>query len=345
MSGVIVGPTFALLGLGAWSLVLQHLSGMLISVALVMQASPPNLPMMFRWARFRELIAVGAPIIGTSVAHMLQDKLFLALVGTVLDIRAAGFVNMTFRLVGTLKDTTMGAVMGLSMSTYARQQDDAAALRRSFEENRRFIALLAHPIFFGLFATADQIVPLVLGGAWLQVIPLMQAMALACAFQLSVYQSEAVVSAIGRPAFSTVFFTLSALAVAVLTPLLRPQSPFAALMVWIGVMVAAAPLWIVGVGRLTRWSGATLIVPGLRGVLCAAAMAAGLLALEELLLQGMGDSVRLLVKIVVGIALYGALTAVFNRAAMTEFVTTLRDRGPKDGAAPAVVAAAPASEA
>jgi PST family polysaccharide transporter len=345
LSGVIVGPTFAILGYGAWSLVLQHLSGVLFSVVMIMQASPPNVPMSFRWPRFRELLAVGAPIIGTGLAHMLQDRLFLALVGTVLDVRAAGFVNMTFRLAGTLKDTTMSAVNGLSLSTFARQQDDAAGLRRSFEENRRFIALLAHPIFFGLFATADQIVPLVLGGAWLPVVPLMQGMALAASFQLAVYQSEAVVSAIGRPGFATTFFTLAAAAVAVLIPLLRPQSPFVALMIWIGVMVAAAPPWIVGVARITGWSAATLLVPGTRGVLCAAAMAAGLLVIDALLLQGSGDSVRLFVKIGGGIALYGALTVIFNRDAMMHFVTTLRDRGPKEPTAASSAATAPAREA
>src|SRR5207244_3772637 len=114
------------------------------------------------------------------------------------------------RLAGTLKDTVMTAANSLSMVTLARQQADPAELRRTFEENQRFISFLAHPVFFGMFATADQIVPLVLGDAWLALVPLMQAMALAAAFQLAIYQSESVLSAIGRPGAATVFFALSA---------------------------------------------------------------------------------------------------------------------------------------
>lgn len=328
MSGVIVGPVLALLGFGAWSLVIQHIGGVLVSLALVLHASPPNVKIAFRWLRFRELMAIAGPVTATGIAHMAQDRLFLALVGTVLDVRAAGFVNMAFRLAGTLKDTVMIAVNSVGMSTFARQQSDVAELRRSFEENRRFISLLAHPVFFGLFATADQIVPLVLGGAWLQLVPLMQAMALAAVFQLAVYQSEAVVVAIGRPGVATIFFALTAAAVTGAVPLLHPRSPFAALLIWIGVMVVAAPLWIAGVRRLTGWSAYTLLVPGLRGLLCAAAMAAGVLGADVLALAGMGDLARLLTKMAVGAATYTLLTLVFNRPTLQHFVATLRDRKP-----------------
>ena len=259
---------------------------------------------------------------------MMQDRLFLALVGSVLDVRAAGFVNMTFRLAGTLKDTVMSAVGSLSIATLARQQGDAAALRRTFEENQRVISLLAHPVLFGMFATADQIVPLVLGPAWLPLVPLMQAMALAAVFQLAVYQSEAVVVAIGRPGAATGFFALSAAAVTGLVPLLRPQAPFSALLIWIGVMVAAAPLWIAIVARVTGWSAATLVVPGWRGLLCAAAMACGVVALDAAVLGSLADLPRLLAKIASGAVLYGVLTLIFNRATVLRFVAALRDRGP-----------------
>lgn len=331
MCGVFIGPAFALLGFGAWSLILQHLGGAFVAIVLIMRASPPNVGMAFRWARFRELIVVGGPIIGIGLARMLQDRLFLALVGTVLDVRAAGFVNMTFRLAGTLKDTMMSAVTGLGMSTFARQQGDAEELRRSFEENRRFISLLAHPVFFGLLATADQIVPLVLGDVWLPLVPLVQAMALAAAFQLAVYQSEAVVVAIGRPAFAAVFFTVSASAVAGLIPLLRPQSPFWALMIWIAVMAGTGPLWIAGVAKLTGWSGTTLLVPGLRGLLCAAAMAAGVFATDWFVLHDLPDLARLLSKIATGAAVYAMLTMILNRTALLHFVAALRDRSSEPG--------------
>ncbi len=328
MSGVIVGPALALLGFGAWSLVIQHIGGVLVSLALILHASPPNVKIAFRWARFRELMVVAGPIAATGIAHMLQDRVFLALVGTVLDVRAAGFVNMTFRLAGTLKDTVMVAVNSVGMSTFARQQSDAQELRRSFEENRRFISLLAYPVFFGLFATADQIVPLVLGGAWQQLVPLMQAMALTAVFQLAVYQSEAVVVAIGRPGAATVFFAITAATVTGAVPLLHPQTPFAALLIWIGVMVVAAPLWIVGVRRLTGWSAHTLLIPGLRGMLCAAAMAGVVLAADALALGGLGDLARLLAKMAAGAIAYALLTLAFNRPTLMRFAATLRDRGP-----------------
>jgi len=264
----------------------------------------------------------------TGIAHMVQDRLFLALVGSVLDVRAAGFVNMTFRLAGTLKDTVMTAVNSLSMVTLARQQADAAGLRRTFEENQRFVSLLAHPVFFGMLATADQIVPLVLGDAWLALVPLMQAMALAAVFQLAIYQSEAVLAAIGRPGAATAFFALSAAAVTGLVPLLHPQSSFTALLIWIGVMVAAAPAWIAIVARVTGWSIAAIFLPGSLGLLCAAAMACGVVAVDAAVLSELADLPRLLAKMVSGALLYAALTLIFNRATVLRFVAALQDRGP-----------------
>jgi len=111
------------------------------------------------------------------------------------------------------------------MSTFARQQDDAVGLRRSFAENRRFVAWLAIPSSSGCWSRRPD-------RALVLAMPARGSAADAGdgarrIVQFAVYQSEAVVWQ-SAAVFATAFFAVAAVAVAGAIPLRgrnRPSLP------------------------------------------------------------------------------------------------------------------------
>jgi PST family polysaccharide transporter len=324
VTGAIIGPVLVLLGFGLWSFVAQHLVSCWLSIALVLRASPARIKPGFDRTSFRELFAFGAPKVLSVLVQSMVTRSFTVLVGTLLDTRAVGLVEMTFRLVDTLRWMIFDAGHRVGMSTFSRLQADRRALLRSYGDNTRFMALFAHPALVGLAVAAPELVPVLLGAQWTAAIPLVQTMALTAVVQSIVYRSEVVANALGKPTLVGFFFA-GVLAVMVGGMLvIRPSSPFAALAIWMVAMLGLAPIWVVMVCRLTGWTALELLSPGSRALGAAAAMAAVVLACDHLLLGELGLVTRLAANVALGVASYAAVTLMLNRQAVVELRGLLR---------------------
>lgn len=324
VTGAIIGPVLVLLGFGLWSFVLQHLVSSWLAIALVMRAAPGRIAPGFDRASFRQLFAFGAPKVLSVIVQATVMRLFTVLVGTLLDTRAVGLVEMTFRLVDTLRWMIFDAGHKVGMSTFSRQQDDRTALLHAYGDNARFMSLFAHPALAGVAVTAPELVPVLLGPQWLPAVPLVQTMALAALAQTIVYRSEVVVNALGRPTMPLGYFSGVLVALILGMVLIQPHSPLAALWVWIGAMIGLSPLWIALVCRATGWSPVALLAPDARAVAAAAAMVGIVVLCDDLMLGGLAPFARFAAKVGIGFAAYALVTLILNRRALVELRSLLR---------------------
>lgn len=322
--GAIIGPVLALLGFGLWSFVAQHLVSTWIAIVLVLHASPAAIRPAFDRASFRQLFAFGAPKVLAVLVQAAVMRLFTLLVGTFLDVRAVGMVEMTFRLVDTMRWMIVDAGHRVGMSTFSRQQADLVALQRSYGENTRFVALLAHPALIGVAVTATEVVPVLLGSDWLPAVPLVQVMALAALAQFVIYRSEVVANALGRPTMPALYFAAVLVVMAVGMIAIRPTTAMAALWIWVAAMLGLTPLWVAMICRLTGWSPLALVSPGTRALAAAAVMGGVVVACDQVLLGGLLPLGRLAAKVAIGATTYAVVTLVLNRRALVELLSLIR---------------------
>jgi O-antigen/teichoic acid export membrane protein len=167
-----VGITLAVVGLGAWSLVLGYVAGTLAwdaglwaSVAWHPSRRPRlgRVPALFRFGGGVTVIGV----IGIGMSYV--DNLF---VGRVLGPVALGLYSLGYRV----PDVTLGSAYGMATTVlfpaYATLEREPmqAAVVTSF----RYALLLGLPFTVGLIALADPMVHALFGSKWSDAAPVMQ---------------------------------------------------------------------------------------------------------------------------------------------------------------------------
>jgi PST family polysaccharide transporter len=169
------GIALALLGFGAWSLVIGYLVGtaaMVVTIWLRISFRP-----VVRLSRryLRQLLSFGGTLtlvdIGQAFAHEL-DYLFI---GRVLGVGELGLYSIGFRLPELLI-VNLAIVAGTVLYP-AYSLMDRERLREAFLSSLRYTALLVLPMAVGLALLAEPVILTVFGDQWVEAIPVMQVLA------------------------------------------------------------------------------------------------------------------------------------------------------------------------
>jgi PST family polysaccharide transporter len=281
LCGAFTAIALALSGYGIWSLIGQHLVQTAINTALIWWLSPWRPAFRFSRERLHELLSFGALTLGSRLAWLSSGRVFTILIGYYLGIAAVGYISVAQKIVDTLYDLLSGVAYNLALPLLSRQQDNTDALTKTYAQATELGAVFVQPIFAGLAVCAPGVVGLFLGESWAPVVPLVQVIAIGAALQFSLLFGDALLNAVGRPAFAFAYAALSFLFVVVATVTFPPTDALHAALVWSMRMLVAGPLLLAAVDRVLGRSLAVGLLKGMIAPLAATAiMAATLLAVR-----------------------------------------------------------------
>ena len=124
---------------------------------------------------------------------------------------------------------------GVIFPAFSSIQDKPEEMRRGFLTSVRIIQIIAVPISLGLFVAADPIVRVVFGEQWLDVIPLLQVLAIYSWVYSIGYHIGDIYKAVGRP---DILFKLTVLNLIVVVPTLLIGSRFGLIGIAWGQLIA-----------------------------------------------------------------------------------------------------------
>lgn len=171
-AGFAAAIGLALLGAGYWALVAQRV----LSPVLLMVGSWS----VCRWrpsrpepaGGVRELIAYGAGVTGSGLAAAFSRSIDQILIGWMWGASVLGLYERTTRLLMLPVNTVNAPVYAAAMPALSRLTDDPDRYRALFFQVIQKLALLTMPAFALAAATADWVVDIVLGPAWVEAVPL-----------------------------------------------------------------------------------------------------------------------------------------------------------------------------
>ncbi len=263
-----------------WALVYGTLAGSAAQLIASFMLHPHRPRPRLELSKARELWRFGRWVFATNLlTYMLQnvDKLF---VGRMLGVASLGFYQLAFRLstyVGTeLKDVGRS----VTLPVYAKLQDEQGTLRRAYLGATQFTSLTSFPIALGLIVIGSHLVPAVLGGKWLPMVPAMQVLAIAGLLStLEAVGSSQLFRGIGQPYLNTRLQLIKLVVLlALIYPLTAAQGP-----VGVALSVALSSLVIFPIslglaGRVLGCSAITqlkvLLIPGVSSLIMASAVMA-----------------------------------------------------------------------
>lgn len=233
----------------------------------------PYLPRIrFNKARARELMSYGKWITGSTILRFLYGQGDDIVVGRLLGAADLGLYQIGYRYSNLPTTEVTRVLQVVALPAYAKVQNDAARLRRAFVEALGSTALVSIAFAGYIWVITPDFVELVLGQAWLGVIPVMRLLAIWGAVESVSEIPIALFEAVGRPQLGTRrLLVKTVLLGALVYPMLRWWDLRG---VCIAVLASAVPslVWsLVDGARLAKASGWQVV-----NVLFVPSLAAGL---------------------------------------------------------------------
>jgi len=192
-----VGISLAYMGWGVWALVAANLSQAVLLAVLLVLVQPFPKKLGFEFNAFKELIFFGGGMTIAKVSNYLANQGDNLVIGRTLGAAALGiygrahqFMVMPAGLFGNALDKALFPAM-------AKVQDDKHRLAKAYLTGINIIALVAIPLSIIIILLAREIVLVLLGSAWTNVILPLQILACSLLFRMSYKMSDSLARATG----------------------------------------------------------------------------------------------------------------------------------------------------
>jgi PST family polysaccharide transporter len=199
LSKGIASIALALLGFGAWSLILGQLAGVLIQTLVYWIVVPWRPAFHFQRKAARALLSYGAGIVSIDSLGILMLNLDYLLIGRYMGAAALGVYTLAFRVPELLVKQFCNIVGIVTFPVYSKMRDDPQALKRGFLVTMRYVTMITVPLGLGLALVAEPFVLVFFTEKWVEAVPVMAAISLYTLLRSLFFNAGSVYKATGQP--------------------------------------------------------------------------------------------------------------------------------------------------
>ncbi|MBP8001555.1 MAG: lipopolysaccharide biosynthesis protein [Chloroflexi bacterium] len=199
LSKGIVSVVLALLGFGAWSLIIGQIAGTAVETLAYWWVVPWRPQFRFHRHLATSLLSYGTGVISMEGLGIVMLNLDYLLIGRYMSAAALGTYTLAFRVPELLVKQFCNVVGNVTFPIYSRLRDDPQALKRGFLKTMRYMTMLTIPMGLGLALVSRPFVLTFFTAKWADAIPVMSAIALYTLFRSLVFNAGSVYKATGRP--------------------------------------------------------------------------------------------------------------------------------------------------
>jgi O-antigen/teichoic acid export membrane protein len=199
-----IGIAAAIMGAGLWSLVLQQILIAAIGslVLWIMADRTPRL--QFRYAEFKQMFGFGVAAVSGLFLSTSIKRVFTLFATSFLGVEAAGYLNLSFRVVDVFWGIAATAVAQVALPLLSRLQFEPARLKRAYQAATQFSCLAIYPCFVGLACVAPDVVDLLFGNRWQPSSPYVAVLGFLVLIQVPRMAYTPLLTALGKPRDSLV---------------------------------------------------------------------------------------------------------------------------------------------
>jgi teichuronic acid exporter len=341
VAGSVTTLACAAAGLGVWSLVTGYLLQQVTTNALYCAYYPVRFSGRFSIANVIPFVRYGFELTSARVLSYVSTHADSFVVGRVLGTAQLGYYGLAYQLSSLPTDKITSIVTQVAFPAFSSLQKDDTTLKRYYLKLVSLVAIGTFPMFLGLFLIAESAVPLLLTSKWLPIVLPLKTLCFVSCLRSIWSLNTPLLMAKGR--------TRLVLWNHVLQAAVLPVGFYVGAGYGLeGVATAWLILWPLLFAIMT-WQalGAIGLTLGsyMRALkhasLGSAVMVAIVTVVQQRLLAEVPRAVELAVTCGLGIVLYASYQVLFNRDALSEMITTVRDVAPASPRAAATVNAVP----
>lgn len=174
----IIAVTASLFNFGVWSLVIYNVSFQLIQTILLTHIYHLSLRGKIDRQFLKEAIIYSWKLMLSGLIHTVYENIFNLIMGALFSVSALGYYSNALKIRDGAAQTLTDAIQKVSFPVLSKLQDQKDSM---LETSRRILKLsifIIYPILIGLAATSESIVKVVFNEQWIDMIPIMQILAI-----------------------------------------------------------------------------------------------------------------------------------------------------------------------
>lgn len=341
-----IAIALAWMGFGAWSLIIGQLAGAIVMTIGYWLVSPWRPRLHFQRRLATPLISYGTGVVTINGLAILMLNADYLLIGRYLGAAALGTYTLAFRVPELLVKQFCNVVSTVTFPVYTQMRNDPQALRRGFLLTMRYVTMLTIPMGLGLALVSRPFVLTVFTAKWAEAIPVMAAIALYTLLRSLVFNAGSVYKATGHPGLLS---KLSLVQTMVTVPLLwwvvvYQQTILAVAWAQVALALVFGLVKLVLAGRLIDIRLRDLLQVFYPSLAAGAIMTMAVL-LAAHFLAGASSLIELIIEVLLGGLVYGAVLWLIQREDVVRGVALLRTAFRPKASGLATVAPSPADGA
>lgn len=170
-----LGIFFAYRGLGVWALVIQQLSGAILSMIIMFIKLDIHFKWDFSWLRLKEIFSFSSGLILSSFISFVSGKIYDMVIGKKFSVEDLAYYGKGVALPEQISLYTFSSIANVLLPTLSSYQDKLDIFKRISRKVSRMTAFLIFPMMVGLMLVAKEIMVILFTDVWLPAVPMMKA--------------------------------------------------------------------------------------------------------------------------------------------------------------------------
>lgn len=312
-AGYVVGISLAWSGYGLWSLVYQLLVTQLATTILLWFFSSWSPGLQFSMSKLRELLPFGLNVVGETSVNYWSRNADNFLIGKFVGIEGLGLYSRAYSLMLIPVRNISSVVSRVMFPAFSSIQNDHETIRMYYLKAIRYIAMITFPAMAGLTLVAKEFVLVCFGDKWIDMIPLVQWLAILGAVQSILNLNGSIYYAVGKPhiAFRVTLVTSAILLVGFVIGLLVNGLLGLTIAYFIAGTLLAVPVYRIAIRQIGLSLGQ--VFQSLSGPFWSSVLMSASIVAFQYLVPVSDMVVALIASIVIGMAVYFILLYVMDK--------------------------------
>ncbi len=309
IASAVVGIAMAVNGCGVWSIVAQQLVNAVIDTAILWLSIKWRPGRSFSFKRLKELLSYSWKLMASWFIESGYEQLFQLVIGKAYSTTELAYYEKGRHFPELISANIINSIDGVMIPAIAIEQDDNNVVLEMTRKTVIVGTFIVAPMMMGLAAVAESLIILLIKDKWLPAAPFMRAFCLAYILMPCKSANLSTMKAVGR---SDQVLKIEIIKEVVAITILMISVRFSSLVMAFGLVALSVATFIidgVAMGRLLRYGVLKQVKDMVGSILLSFVMGVavffvGYLDLPLVLL--------LLVQVLVGVAVYAALAAMFH---------------------------------
>lgn len=182
ISGAI-GIFAALKGLGTWALILQQLiknAALMVLLNLSLGWRPR---LIVSAERIGSLFSYGWKVLASGLIDTIYTNIYTPVISRLYNAAMVGYYNRGNQFPQVIVNSMAQTMQAVMLPAFSKTQADQETARKLLRRAIKLSSFVMFPMMFGIMATAEPIVRVLLGEEWMPAVPLLRL----CCFSYSVW--------------------------------------------------------------------------------------------------------------------------------------------------------------